>query len=131
MELFVVNVDGSNLKQITHLGGANWAPYYLTDNKRIVFSSNYEKTGSWFGGFALYIINDDGSGLERITFGDKHGFNSFPMMNHAGTKLVWGSNRNASSNYEMNLFLADWTDEGQPVAGISIIVPTLLIFLAN
>ncbi|KAJ1371507.1 hypothetical protein KIN20_033472 [Parelaphostrongylus tenuis] len=42
------------------------------------------------------------------------------MMNHAGTKLLWGSSRNGSSKYELNLFLADWTDEGQSVAGISI-----------
>uniref|UniRef100_A0AC34GSF0 Uncharacterized protein n=1 Tax=Panagrolaimus sp. ES5 TaxID=591445 RepID=A0AC34GSF0_9BILA len=34
MELFVINVDGSNMKQITHLTGANWAPYYYSDNKR-------------------------------------------------------------------------------------------------
>jgi Tol biopolymer transport system component len=28
MELFTCNVDGSDLKQITHLGQANWAPYF-------------------------------------------------------------------------------------------------------
>ncbi|VDM54018.1 unnamed protein product [Angiostrongylus costaricensis] len=130
MELFVVDLDGSNLRQVTHLGGSNWAPYYLADNKRIVFSSNYENSGSGFGAFALYLINDDGSGLERITFGDKHEFNSFPMMNHAGTKLVWGSSRNGSSQHELNLFLADWTDESHSVASISVMVPILLIFLA-
>ncbi|KHJ81419.1 WD40-like protein [Oesophagostomum dentatum] len=65
MELFVVNVDGSNLTQITNLGGASWAPYYLTDNRRIVFSSNYDDSDNGFGAFALYVINDDGTGLER------------------------------------------------------------------
>ncbi|MCE2732092.1 MAG: hypothetical protein LW821_01870 [Flammeovirgaceae bacterium] len=28
MEIFVCNVDGSGLKQITNLGKANWAPFY-------------------------------------------------------------------------------------------------------
>ncbi|KAK6737140.1 hypothetical protein RB195_019685 [Necator americanus] len=111
MELFVVDVDGANLKQITNLGGASWAPYYLNDNKRIVFSSNYDDADNGFGAFALYVINDDGTGLERITFGDKYQFNSFAMMNHAGTKLVWGSSRNGTTMYDLNLFLADWTDE--------------------
>lgn len=37
MELYVVDVDGSNLRQITNLSVASWAPYYLADNKRIVF----------------------------------------------------------------------------------------------
>lgn len=39
MELFVVDVDGSNMRQITNLGGANWAPYYHQDNKRVIFVS--------------------------------------------------------------------------------------------
>ncbi|EPB79528.1 WD40-like protein [Ancylostoma ceylanicum] len=111
MELFVVDVDGANLRQITHLGGASWAPYYLNDNKRIVFSSNYDDSNNGFGAFALYVINDDGTGLERITYGDQYQFNSFAMMNHAGTKLVWGSSRNGTSMYDLNLFIADWTDE--------------------
>ncbi|VDN21386.1 unnamed protein product [Cylicostephanus goldi] len=68
MELFVVDVDGSNLRQITSLGGASWAPYYLNDNKRIVFSSNYGDSENGFGAFALYVINDDGTGLERPFF---------------------------------------------------------------
>ncbi|PIO58237.1 WD40-like protein, partial [Teladorsagia circumcincta] len=83
MELYVVDVDGSNLRQITNLGVASWAPYYLADNKRIVFSSNYNASGNGFGAFALFVINDDGTGLERITFGNEYQFNSFPMMNHA------------------------------------------------
>uniref|UniRef100_A0A183GMP0 Biopolymer transporter Tol n=1 Tax=Heligmosomoides polygyrus TaxID=6339 RepID=A0A183GMP0_HELPZ len=66
MELYVVDVDGSNLRQITNLSVASWAPYYLADNKRIVFSSNYEAGTDGFGAFALYVINDDGTGLERV-----------------------------------------------------------------
>ncbi|KJH49740.1 WD40-like protein [Dictyocaulus viviparus] len=129
MELFTVNVDGSNLRQVTHLGGANWAPYYLNDNKRIVFSSNHDGGSGGFGAFALYVVNDDGSGLERITYGGKYEFNSFPMMNHAGTKLVWGSSRNGSNKHELNLFIADWIDEPQQsAASLSILLTMLVIF---
>lgn len=131
MELYVVNVDGSNLRQITNLSVASWAPYYLADNKRIVFSSNYEAGTDGFGAFALYVINDDGTGLERITFGDKNQFNSFPMMNHAGTKLVWGSSRNGSSRSELNLFLADWTDENATSRWTlsMVVMPFLMLIL--
>ena len=31
MEVFTANVDGSNVKQVTNLGQANWAPNYLHD----------------------------------------------------------------------------------------------------
>ena len=65
MELFTINIDGTGLRQITHLGGSNWAPFYLDDNKRIVFSTNFNATGH-FGSFDLYVIDEDGSGLERV-----------------------------------------------------------------
>ena len=28
MELFIANVDGSDMRQLTNLGGANWAPFF-------------------------------------------------------------------------------------------------------
>src|SRR5205085_9927004 len=31
MELFTCDIDGKNLKQVTHLGGANWAPFFTPD----------------------------------------------------------------------------------------------------
>ncbi|VDL69935.1 unnamed protein product [Nippostrongylus brasiliensis] len=130
MELYTVNVDGTDMRKITNLEVASWAPYYLADNKRIVFSSNYNASANGFGAFALFVINDDGSGLERITFGDEYQFNSFPMMNHAGTKLVWGSSRNGSSMYDLNLFLADWTDENSSgVVSLSLLILSMMVLV--
>ena len=42
MEIWVMNADGTDQHQITHLGGANFAPYFTPDDKRIIFSSNYK-----------------------------------------------------------------------------------------
>uniref|UniRef100_A0A0N5C881 Peptidase_S9 domain-containing protein n=1 Tax=Strongyloides papillosus TaxID=174720 RepID=A0A0N5C881_STREA len=77
MELFVINVDGTNLRQITKLGGSNWAPYYLTDNKRIIFSSNFNSSATHFGEFHIYIINEDGTGLEQVSLKLKNLFQKF------------------------------------------------------
>jgi hypothetical protein len=56
MEVFVANVDGSNVRQVTHFGQANWAPAFFPDSKRIIFASNQEyKRGFPFN---LYSIND-------------------------------------------------------------------------
>uniref|UniRef100_A0A1I8ARZ3 WD40 repeat-like protein n=1 Tax=Steinernema glaseri TaxID=37863 RepID=A0A1I8ARZ3_9BILA len=107
MELFVMNVDGSNKTQVTKLGSANWAPFYLNDSRTIIFSSNHEAgAAGGYNAFALYTIRDDGTNLERITYGDGD-FNSFPMMNFAGTKLIWGSSRMGGMT-ELDLFIADW-----------------------
>ncbi|VDK27393.1 unnamed protein product [Gongylonema pulchrum] len=66
MELYTVNIDGSGLKKITSLGGSNWAPFYMPDNRRIIFSSNFNDTG-FFGAFHLYIVDENGENLERVT----------------------------------------------------------------
>jgi len=105
MELFVGNIDGTNQRQITNLGGANWAPFFHPSGEKLVFSSNY-KTKSF--PFNLYMINLDGTGLQQITF-DK-AFDSFPMFSPDGTKLLFSSNRNNGGSRDTNVFIADWVD---------------------
>jgi len=106
MELYTCNIDGSELKQITNLGKANWAPFYHKDGKRIIFSSNHHSQRGY--DFQLYIINEDGTGLERIT--NESLFNAFPMFSADGKKLIFSSNRNNGGNRDTNLFIADWVD---------------------
>ena len=106
MEIFTCNVDGSDLKQITNLGKANWAPFYHPAGKKILFSSNHK--GARGFEFNLFMINEDGSGLEQITY-DKV-FDSFPMFSPDGTKLIFSSNRNNQGTRDTNLFVADWVD---------------------
>jgi Tol biopolymer transport system component len=106
MEIMVMNADGSNKRQITNNGAANFAPFFHPDDKRIIFASNMgDPKGR---NFDLYIINTDGTGLERITYNDT--FDSFPMFTKDGKHLVFASNRNAKVRGETNLFLADWKD---------------------
>ena len=106
MELFVCNIDGSELTQITNLGNANWAPFFHPSGKKIIFSSNHKSKRGF--PFNLFMINIDGSGLEQITF-DKT-FDSFPMFSFDGKKIAFSSNRNNGGTRETNLFIADWID---------------------
>ena len=106
LELWVMNADGSNRRQITRNGKANFAPYFFPDGKRIIFASNMDDPKG--RNFDLYAINLDGSGLERIT--DNDTFDSFPMFSPDGKKLVFASNRNAKVRGETNVFIADWVD---------------------
>ena len=106
MEVYVANVDGSNVKQVTKFGQANWAPYYMPDNKRIIFASNHEyKRGFPFN---LYTINDDGTDLKKISH--DNGFDAFPMFSPDGKKLIFCSNRNNGGTRDTNVFIADWSE---------------------
>lgn len=106
MEIFTCNADGSDLKQITNLGKANWAPFYHPSGKKILFSSNHK--GSRGFQFNIFMINEDGSGLEQITYDAV--FDSFPMFSYDGKKLVFSSNRNNGGTRNTNLFVADWVE---------------------
>jgi tricorn protease-like protein len=103
MELFMCNVDGSELRQITRLGGANWAPYFSADGKKIIFSSNHVNKGYHFN---LWMCNLDGTGLEQVTFDPV--FDAFPVFSRDGKWLVFSSNRNNHGGHDTNLFIAEW-----------------------
>jgi TolB protein len=106
LELFVMDRDGGQLRQLTKLGGANFAPSWHPDGKRLIFASNiHDPKGR---NFDLYLINVDGSGLERVTFNDT--FDGFPMFSPDGTRLVFASNRGAAVEGETNVFIAEWVE---------------------
>ncbi len=103
MEVFIANADGSDAKQITNLGQANWAPNFMPDG-RVIFCSNHEyKRGFPFN---MYTMNADGSNIEKISR-DK-GFDAFPMFSPDGKKIIFSSNRNNGGTRDTNLFVAEW-----------------------
>jgi len=106
LELFVMNRDGSNQRQVTKLGGANFAPSWHPDGKRLIFASN--KADPKGRDFDIYLVNLDGTGLERITYNTT--FDGFPMFSPDGKHLVFASNRNAKAEGETNVFIADWVE---------------------
>lgn len=106
MEVYVINIDGTNMRQVTDLGKANWAPFFHPSGKKIIFSSNHK--GSRGFEFNLYMVNLDGTGLERISHDAV--FDAFPMFSYDGKKLVFSSNRNNHGTHNTNLFIADWVE---------------------
>ncbi len=106
LEIWVMNADGSNKRQVTHLNKASFAPYFFPDGKRIIFSSNVADPKG--RDFDLYMIKVDGTGLERITYNDT--FDGFPMFSPDGKKLAFASNRHGAKQGETNIFIADWVE---------------------
>ncbi len=106
LEIWIMDADGRNHRQVTHLNAASFAPFLHPDGKRVIFSSNYgDPKGREFD---LWMINLDGTGLERITKTKE--FDGFPMWTRDGKKIVFGSNRLGKVRGETNLYVADWVD---------------------
>jgi TolB protein len=106
LEVFVMDRDGGRLRQVTSLGGANFAPSWHPDGQRIIFSSNHHNPEG--RDFELYLIDVDGSNLERVTYNGT--FDGFPMFSPDGRRLAFASNRWGTVEGETNVFIADWAD---------------------
>jgi Tol biopolymer transport system component len=107
MDLWLMNADGTDQRQITHLGAASFGPSWTADGKKIIFSSNHH-TDPKLGNFDLFLIDPDGSHLEQVTTAST--FDGFPMFSPDGKRLVWASNRHDANPHETNIFVADWID---------------------
>jgi Tol biopolymer transport system component len=106
LEIYVMDADGRNQRQVTRLEAASFAPFFHPDGRRILFASN---TGDPRGrNFDIFMVADDGTGLERIT--TYEGFDGFPMFSPDGKRLVFSSNRNGKVPGETNVFVADWVE---------------------
>lgn len=106
MDLYICNADGSELRQLTDLGNASWAPFFHPSGEKILFSSNFESKRGY--PFNLYLIDIDGKNLERVTHSDT--FDAFPVFSNNGKYLAFSSNRNNGGGHDTNLFIAEWVD---------------------
>ena len=107
-QIYVMDADGSNKRQITNNEYANFAPFFHPNNKQIIFCSNIGSADKRHPDFNLWLINEDGSGLEQVTFFNE--FDGFPMFSRDGKKLVFASNRFNRNPRDTNVFIADWVN---------------------
>ena len=110
LNIFTADLDGKNKKQVTNLPGANWAPFFHPDGKRILFASNHHSQKQGGRLFDIFMINIDGTELEQIT--NSGTFDAFPMFSFDGKKIAFASNRRADrkQSRDTNIFVADWIE---------------------
>lgn len=115
LQIYVADIDGKNVKQVTDMQGANWAPFFHPSGKKIIFASNMESLDKGGRTFAIYLVNIDGTGLKKITHSNT--FDAFPMFSFDGKKIAFSSNRNVARtpSRETNVFVADWIEEPEEV----------------
>lgn len=106
LEIYVMDADGSNPRQVTSIGGANFAPFWHPSGEKVLFSSNHHDPSG--RDFDIYMVNLDGTGLTRITHSP--GFDGFPVFSPDGRYLVFASNRNNGGTNDTNVFIAEWVE---------------------
>lgn len=106
MDIWIMDANGNNKRQVTHLNAASFAPFLHPNGHTILFSSNH--TDPQGREFDIFAIEKDGTNLRQITFSAQ--FDGFPMFTRDGKKLVFASNRHGSVSGETNIFVADWVD---------------------
>jgi Tol biopolymer transport system component len=106
LELYVMDRDGKNNREVTTLSSASFAPSWHPDNKRLIFATNVKDPQQ--RNFDIFLINLDGTGLEQVTFNQT--FDGFPMFSPNGRHVVFASNRNAKAEGETNVFIAEWVN---------------------
>lgn len=113
LQVFVADIDGSNVKQITNLPKANWAPFFHPSGDKILFCSNHEDERGRI--FYIYSINLDGTNMYKVS--NSGLFDAFPMFSYDGKKIVFASNRNVERKptRATNIFVADWIEEPEEV----------------
>ena len=105
LEIYMMNADGSNVRQITDNGAANFCPIFTADGKKVIYASN---AGANPREFDLWLVDKKGGEAERITYAP--GFDGFPQFSPDGRYIVWGSNRSNPQGRETNIFIARWVD---------------------
>jgi TolB protein len=106
MEIWVMDADGGNQKQVTNLGCASFAPFFHPSGEKIIFSSNYPDPRG--REFEIWLVNLDGTGLEQVTFSPE--FDGFPIWSPDDSTFVFCSNRHNGKPGETNVFVTKWRD---------------------
>lgn len=103
--IFIMNADGTNIKQLTKNQGQNGDPVWSPDGRRISFGSNREGNDR----VNIFVMNPDGSGVTQLTH--------FPALEEAGDtswspdgkKITFQWDKNGNGQSDPNAYAEVWT----------------------
>jgi TolB protein len=90
LQVYVINADGTDERQLTQIDGVAWAPFWHPDGKHIVYTSAVHKPNQR-PNYDLYWMNVETGKTTRLTFAP--GQDVLPVFSPDGKKLMWTSNR--------------------------------------
>ena len=92
-EIYLVNLDGSNLRRLTFNPGIDTHPAFSPDGTQILFTSNRENENA-----DVYVMNADGSAPVKVTNWDTNETAGPGSWSPDGTKIAFFSDHNGKDD---------------------------------
>jgi Tol biopolymer transport system component len=106
-DIYLMNADGSNVRQLTTAPGYDGGPFFSPDGQRIIWR-HFAENGMVADVFTMKL---DGSDKQRVT--DFQTMSWAPYFHPSGKYIIFTSNKLGFENFE--LFLVDAAGTKQPV----------------
>lgn len=100
LQLYMIDADGTNEKQLTSNDSVNWSPYWHPDGKHVAFTKSLNNHRS----YEIFQLDTETFNEEQITYNES--FNGLPVFNHDGSKIMWTSKRSLDGSCQ--IFIADF-----------------------
>lgn len=122
LELWVMDIDGANKRQITSQLGYDGGAFFSPDGKKLVFRASRPQTEAEAEDYKnllkeglvtpsnmeIYTVNVDGTGLKKLTNLGKA--NWAPFFTPDGKKIIFSSNHHSTRGYDFQLYLINAED---------------------
>lgn len=100
LQIYIIDVDGSNERQLTDNGAVNWAPYWHPNGSVIAFTTSLHGHHQ----YEVYLLNVFSGTQVRLTYNPT--FDGIPVFNSDGNKLLWTSKRGIDNTCQ--IFMGDF-----------------------
>ncbi len=107
MDVYVMNADGSNVKQLTNVAGYDGGTFWSPDGKRIIWR-RFSEDGARA---EVYTMNADGTDQRKIT--SLGAMSWAPIFHPSGDYIVFATNLLGFDNFE--LYMVDAAGKRPPV----------------
>ena len=106
-DIYIMNADGTNVRQLTDVVGYDGGPFFSPDGKRICWRRFAENGAT----AEVYTMAVDGSDVKRLT--EINAMSWAPFYHPSGDYLIFTTNKHGFANFELYCVRAD--GEGEPV----------------
>jgi TolB protein len=104
LDIFTMDADGTNVKQLTHELGYDGGPFWSYDGKKIVYRAEHPQTPEQIadykklyarglirpGNLEIWVMNADGSGKHQVTHNGAANFAPYWLPD--GKRIIFASN---------------------------------------